>query len=78
VLSADFAGFTLSALVCNRVIERIGHIRAYAAFAGRTLSQVARNAVFLDGPNLPLLQHFLLAKLSFEARLGVHSTAESN
>jgi MFS family permease len=34
VLSAYFAGFTLGALRCGRMIERIGHIRAYAAFGG--------------------------------------------
>lgn len=34
VLSAYFAGFTIGALRCGRIIERIGHIRAYAAFAG--------------------------------------------
>lgn len=34
VLSAYFAGFTLGAFRCGRIIERIGHIRAYAAFAG--------------------------------------------
>jgi MFS family permease len=34
VLSAYFAGFTLGALRCDRIIGRIGHIRAYAAFAG--------------------------------------------
>jgi MFS family permease len=34
VLSAYFAGFTLGAFGCGRIIERIGHIRAYAAFAG--------------------------------------------
>ncbi len=34
VLSAYFAGFTLGAFRCGSIIERIGHIRAYAAFAG--------------------------------------------
>src|SRR5215467_3696887 len=34
VLSSYFAGFTLGALRCGGIIERIGHIRAYAAFAG--------------------------------------------
>jgi MFS family permease len=34
VLSAYFAGFTMGARVGNKIIERIGHIRAYAAFAG--------------------------------------------
>jgi MFS family permease len=34
ILSAYFAGFTVGALRCKVIIERIGHIRAYAAFAG--------------------------------------------
>jgi MFS family permease len=34
VLSAYFAGFTLGALRSGKLIERIGHIRAFAAFAG--------------------------------------------
>jgi MFS family permease len=34
VLSAYFAGFTLGALRSTKIIERIGHIRAFAAFAG--------------------------------------------
>jgi MFS family permease len=34
VLSAYFAGFTLGAVRSDRIIARIGHIRAYAAFAG--------------------------------------------
>jgi hypothetical protein len=34
VLSSYFAGFTLAALRCGPIIERVGHIRAYAAFAG--------------------------------------------
>ena len=41
VLSAYFAGFTLGAFRCNRIIERIGHIRAYAAFAGAVAAAVA-------------------------------------
>ncbi len=34
VLSAYFAGFTIAAVRSERIIARIGHIRAYAAFAG--------------------------------------------
>src|SRR5690349_1745192 len=34
VLSSYFVGFTLGALGCGGVIQRVGHIRAYAAFAG--------------------------------------------
>ena len=41
VLSAYFAGFTLGAFRCSRIIERIGHIRAYAAFAGLVVVAVA-------------------------------------
>ena len=41
VLSAYFAGFTLGAFRCSKIIERIGHIRAYAAFAGLVAAAVA-------------------------------------
>jgi MFS family permease len=34
VLSAYFVGFTIGAVGCGGVIQRVGHIRAYAAFAG--------------------------------------------
>src|SRR5258708_37728716 len=34
VLSSYFAGFTLGALRSGRIIERVRHLRAYAAFAG--------------------------------------------
>jgi MFS family permease len=38
VLSSYFAGFTLAAARCGRTIERAGHIRAYAAFAGLVIA----------------------------------------
>ncbi|MBV8474487.1 MAG: MFS transporter [Hyphomicrobiales bacterium] len=38
VLGSYFAGFTLGALRCERIIERVGHIRAYAAFAGMVVA----------------------------------------
>src|SRR3984885_7144503 len=41
VLSAYFAGFTLGALRCGKIIERVGHIRAYAAFAGLVAAAAA-------------------------------------
>jgi MFS family permease len=43
VLSAYFAGFTLGAFRCGKIIERVGHIRAYAAFAG--LVSIATGAI---------------------------------
>jgi len=49
VLSSYFAGFTVGAMRCNRIIERGGHIRAYAAFAGVVV--VATSAIpLLIGP----------------------------
>jgi MFS family permease len=41
VLSAYFAGYTLGALRSGRIIERVGHIRAYAAFAGMVAAATA-------------------------------------
>src|SRR5262249_53554406 len=41
VLSAYFAGFTLGALRSGMIIERIGHIRAFAAFAGVVVAATA-------------------------------------
>jgi MFS family permease len=41
VLSSYFAGFTLGALRCGRIIERVGHIRAYAAVAGLVVAATA-------------------------------------
>jgi MFS family permease len=41
VLSSYFAGFTLGALRCEGIIERVGHIRAYAAFAGMVVAATA-------------------------------------
>ena len=45
VLSSYFAGFTLAALRCGRIIERIGHIRGYAAFAGLVAAATAAMAL---------------------------------
>ena len=41
VLSAYFAGFTLGALRCGTLIERIGHCRAFAAFSGLVAAATA-------------------------------------
>ena len=41
VLSAYFAGFTVGALRSGKIIERIGHIRAFAAFAGLVAAATA-------------------------------------
>jgi MFS family permease len=41
VLSSYFAGFKLAALRCGPIIERVGHMRAYAAFAGMVVAATA-------------------------------------
>ncbi len=41
VLSAYFIGFTAGAVWSGRLIRRIGHIRAYAAFAGMVVAATA-------------------------------------
>src|SRR6516225_1357948 len=41
VLSSYFAGFTLAAVYCGRIMEQIGHIRGYAAFAGLVVAATA-------------------------------------
>jgi len=49
VLSSYFAGFTLSALLCSSITERVGHVRAYAAFAGLAVATTATMPLLL-GP----------------------------
>ena len=41
MLRSYFAGFTLGALRCERIIECVGRIRAYAAFADRVVAATA-------------------------------------
>ena len=61
VLSSYFAGFTLGALRCERIIERVGHIRAYAAFAGMVVAATTAMPL-LPGP---LLWFILRAVIGF-------------
>jgi MFS family permease len=72
VLSSYFAGFTVGALRCGRIIERVGHIRAYAAFAGLVVAATAAMPL-LVGP-LPWL--VLRAVVGFGCA-GVFITTES-
>ena len=72
VLSSYFAGFTVGAVRCGRIIERIGHIRAYAAFAGLVVAATAAMPL-LVGP-LPWL--VLRAVIGFGCA-GLFVTTES-
>lgn len=49
VLSAYFVGFTIGAVGSGRVIRRVGHIRAYTAFAGMVVVATAAMPL-LDSP----------------------------
>ena len=72
VLSSYFAGFTLGAVRCGRIIERVGHIRAYATFAGLVVAATAAMPLLI-GP-MPWL--VLRAIVGFGCA-GVFVTTES-
>ena len=72
VLSGYFVGFTLGASYGGRIIERFGHIRAYAAFAGIVIAATA--AMPLAVKSLPWLG--LRAIIGFGCA-GVFVTTES-
>jgi MFS family permease len=50
VLSGYFAGYTIGAVCCARIIERVGHIRSYAAFAGLAVTATALMPLAISGP----------------------------
>jgi len=72
VLSAYFAGFTLGALRCGRIIARVGHIRAYAAFAGAVAAATVLMPLWVQ----PWAWLLLRAAIGFGCA-GLFVTAES-
>src|SRR4051812_25566588 len=72
VLSAYFAGFTVGAMRCTHIITRIGHIRAYTAFAGLVVAATAAMPL----PVAPLAWLALRAVVGFGCA-GVFVTTES-
>ncbi|MBC9205361.1 MFS transporter [Roseomonas aerophila] len=48
VMSAYFIGFTIGSVTCGRLLRRIGHIRAYAAFGGIVIAATAILAAVVD------------------------------
>ncbi len=48
VTAAYFAGYTAGAVLCHRLIERAGHIRAFAAFAGMVAAAVLSHPLYFD------------------------------
>jgi MFS family permease len=49
VLSGYFAGYTIGAVYCSRIIERVGHIRAYAALASLAVMATAVMPLVTNG-----------------------------
>jgi MFS family permease len=72
VLSSYFAGFTIAAMRCGHIIERIGHIRVYAACAGLVVAATVAMPL-LVGP-LPWL---LLRAVTGFGCAGLFITTES-
>jgi MFS family permease len=50
VLSGYYAGYTIGAVCSARIIERVGHIRAYAALAGLAVMATAVMPLAINGP----------------------------
>jgi MFS family permease len=61
VTSAYFAGYAAGAVYCNRLIDRIGHIRAFAAFAALVTAALLGHALYFN----PLLWAVLRALMGF-------------
>jgi MFS family permease len=72
VLSSYFAGFTIGAMRCGHIIERIGHIRVYAACAGLVVGATAAMPLLVG----PLLWLVLRAVMGFGCA-GLFITTES-
>lgn len=72
VLSSYFAGFTAGAFLCGRIIDRFGHIRVYAAFAGMAIAATAAMPILVA----PLPWMVLRAIIGFGCA-GLFVTTES-
>ncbi|MCJ8142861.1 MFS transporter [Ancylobacter sp. A5.8] len=48
IMSAFFVGFTVGSITCGGIIQRIGHIRGYAAFAGIVIGATLGMSLWVD------------------------------
>ncbi|GGC86742.1 MFS transporter [Chelatococcus reniformis] len=55
-MSAYFVGFTIGSLTCGGIIQRIGHIRGYAAFGGIVICATMGMSLLVDGLAWALLR----------------------
>lgn len=72
VLSSYFAGFTIAAMRSDSIIARVGHIRAYAAFAGLVICGTAAMPLLVQ----PLAWAVMRALIGFGCA-GLFVTTES-
>ncbi|PZU92887.1 MAG: MFS transporter [Chelatococcus sp.] len=72
VLSSYFIGFTIGAVACGRVIQRVGHIRAYTAFAGAVVIGTAAMPLLIS----PIAWAFCRAAIGMGC-VGLFITTES-
>jgi MFS family permease len=56
VLSGYYTGYTIGAVYCARIIERVGHIRAYSALAGLAVMSTTIMPLAINGPAWLLLR----------------------
>ena len=82
ITAAYYAGLTLGSLYAHRIITRVGHIRAFAAFASVVSVAALSHALFVDAPLwavLRLTQGFCMAGLymCIESWLNGTATNES-
>src|SRR5262249_29216656 len=59
VTSAYFAGYAAGAILCNRLINRVGHIRAFASFAGLVTAAFVGHPLFFNPILCTLLRAFV-------------------
>jgi MFS family permease len=72
ITSAYFAGYATGALLCHRLIERAGHIRAFAAFSALVAASILGHALYFH----PALWALLRALTGFGCA-GLFVTTES-
>src|SRR5690606_4608389 len=72
VMSGYYLGLVLGAWVCHRVLQRVGHIRAFAVFAALNSAIVLAHGVFM----IPLLW-FPLRVLTGISMMGLFMVVES-
>lgn len=58
IMASYFAGLVAGSLCCHRLIQRVGHIRAFAAFAAVATAAVMLHGIFISAPVWSLLRFF--------------------